>query len=243
MGINGPVKVETADTDMAEVLVVRSARKREDLQRQKVEISDNKGLYIKVGSAEPPDPVHEVRKRLQRVGKRLPETSPSPEPAPDIHRRVVLRLPRGAGLKISEIAGDVVIDGVDHNLGIRNVIGNVRATRVAGQIIVGDINGAVDIALAPGAAAGSIKIAGVNGDIDLRFNGEVNADLRAWDIAGATKPDFPNAEMSNTESLWGGLKARIGAGGLEIEINDISGNVTLSKAGIAIASALKAAAK
>ena len=49
MGINGPVKVEAADTDMAEVLVVRSARNREDLQRQKVEISDNKGLYIQVG--------------------------------------------------------------------------------------------------------------------------------------------------------------------------------------------------
>jgi len=41
MGINGPVKVEAADTDMAEVLVVRSARNREDLQRQKVEISDS----------------------------------------------------------------------------------------------------------------------------------------------------------------------------------------------------------
>src|SRR5687767_4965658 len=38
MGINGPVKVEAADTDTAEVLVVRSARRREDLERQKVEI-------------------------------------------------------------------------------------------------------------------------------------------------------------------------------------------------------------
>ncbi|HEV2667042.1 MAG TPA: hypothetical protein VG324_19130 [Blastocatellia bacterium] len=242
MGINGPVKVEAADTDIAEVLVVRSARKREDLQSQKVEISDNKGLYIQVGSAEAPAPVHEFRKRLERVGKRLPETAPSPEPAPEIRRRVVLRLPRGAGLKISEICGDVVIDGVDRHLGIRNVIGNVRATRVAGQIIVGDVNGAVDIALAPG-AAGGINIARVNGDVDLRFNGEVNADLRSWDIAGAIKPDFPNAEISNTEPLWGGLKARIGAGGSVIEIHYVSGNVTLSKAGIATASALKAAAK
>ena len=151
-------------------------------------------------------------------------------------------MPRGAGIRISEIGGDVVIDGVDRHLEIRDVIGNVRAARVAGQIIVGDVNGAVDIALAP-RAADSIKIAGVNGDVDLRFNGEVNADLKTWDIAGATKPDFPNAEISNTEPLWGGLKARIGAGGSEIEINGISGNVTLSKSGIATASALKAAAK
>jgi len=240
MGINGPVKVETTDTDIAEVLVVRSARKREDLQRQQVEISDYKGLYINVGSAEAPDSVHTIRKRLERVGKRLPETSP--EPAPEIRRRVLLRLPRRAGLEISEIGGGVLISGVDRRLEIRNVIGTVRAARVAGLIIVGDVNGAVDIAFAPFSAS-SIKIGGVNGDVDLRFNGEVNADLRAWGVVGAIKPDFPNVEIRETEPVWGILKARVGAGGSVIEINDVRGNVTLSKAGIATASALKAAVK
>jgi len=242
MGINGPVKVETADTDMAEILVVRSARKREDLQRQKVEISEDKGLYIQVGSAEAPDPVHKIRERLGRVGKRLPEASPSPDLAPEIRRRVVLRLPRGAGLDISEIGGDVTIDGGDRRLDIRNVIGKVRAARVAGLVFVGDVNGAVDMAFAPGAAS-SIKIGAVNGDVDLRFDGEVNADLHTSGIAGAIKPDFSNVEISNTEPVWGGLKARIGAGGSKIEINAVNGNVTLSKAVNGDASALKVRAK
>jgi len=122
------------------------------------------------------------------------------------------------------------------------VIGTVRAARVAGLIIVGDVNGAVDIAFAPFSAS-SIKIGGVNGDVDLRFNGEVNADLRAWGVVGAIKPDFPNVEIRETEPVWGILKARVGAGGSVIEINDVRGNVTLSKAGIATASALKAAVK
>ena len=244
IGINGPVKVEAADTDMAEVLVVRSARNREDLQRQKVEISDNKGLYIQVGIDGAPRPAHEIRERLARVWKRTPETTPSPSPdsAPEIRRRVVLKLPRRAGLEISEIGGDVAIGGVDRRLEIRNVIGNVRTARVAGLIVVLDVNGAVDMAFAPGAAR-SIKIGGVNGDVDLRFDGEVNADLHTWDIAGAIKPDIQNVEIRHNEPVWGGLKARIGAGGSEIEINNVSGNVTLSKAGIATASALKAAAK
>jgi hypothetical protein len=242
MGINGPVKVETADTDMAEVLVVRSARKREDLQRQKVEISDYKGLYIQVGSAKAPDPVHKIRERLARVGERLPEASPSPDSAPEIRRRVVLRLPRRAGLEISEIGGEVAIGGVARRLEIRNVIGKVRAARVAGLIVVGDVNGAVDMAFAPGAAI-SIKIGGVNGDVDLRFDGEVNADLNTWGIAGAIKPDLQNVEVRSNKFVWAGLKARIGAGGSSIEINDVNGNVTLSKAANGDASALKVRAK
>jgi len=227
---------------MAEVLVVRSARKREDLQRQKVEISDYEGLYIQVGSAEAPDPVHKIRERLARVGKRLAETSPSPDSAPEIRQRVVLRLPRRAGLEISEIGGDVAIGGVARLLVIRNVIGRVRAARAAGLIVVGDVNGAVDMAFAPGAAS-SIKIGGVNGDVDLRFDGEVNADLDAWGVAGAIKPDLQNVEIRPSDPVWAGLKARIGAGGSAIEINDVNGNVTLSKAANVDASALKVRAK
>jgi hypothetical protein len=244
MGINGPVKVEAADTDVAEVLVVRSARKREDLQRQKVEISDDKGLYIQVGSAEAPDSGHEIRERLARMGNRSPETSPSPSPdsEPEIRRRVVLKLPRRAGLEISEIGGGVDIVGVDRRLEIHDVAGKVRAARVAGLVDVVDVNGAVDIAFRP-FTAGSIKIGGVNGDVGLRFDGEVNADLVMWGIAGAIKPDLQNVEIRQNEPVWNVFKARIGSGGSEIEINDVSGNVTLSNASNGDASALKVRAK
>jgi hypothetical protein len=244
MGINGPVKVEAADTEVAEILVVRSARNREDLQRQKVEISDNEGLYIQVGSAEAQDSVHEIREKLARVGQRSPETTPSPSPdsAPEIRRRLVLRLPRRAGLEIREIGGGVEIIGVDRRLEIHDVIGKVRATRVAGLVTVVDVNGAVDMAFAPGAAR-SIKVGGVNGDVGLRFDGDVNADLVIWGIAGAIKPDLQNVEIRHNEPVWNVFKARIGSGGSEIEINDVSGNVTLSNASSGDASALKVRAK
>src|SRR5262249_8426058 len=67
IGVNGKVKVETADTDTAEVLVVRSARKREDLQRNEVEISNDEDLFIRIGGGEGLDQVHQVRKRLLRM--------------------------------------------------------------------------------------------------------------------------------------------------------------------------------
>jgi DUF4097 and DUF4098 domain-containing protein YvlB len=151
-------------------------------------------------------------------------------------------LPRRAGLELREIGGDVAIGGAGRRLEIRNVIGKVRAARVAGLIVVDDVNGAVDMAFAPG-AANSIKIGGVNGDVDLRFDGEVNADLNAWGIAGAIKPDLQNVEIRHNEPVWAGLKARIGAGGSSIEITNVNGNVTLSKAANGDASALKVRAK
>jgi hypothetical protein len=92
IGIDGKVKVETTDSDIAEVLVVRSARKREDLQRQKVEISNGECLFIRIGGAGASDP------------------------APEIRRRVVLRLPRKANLEISEVGGGVTVGEIGGHL-------------------------------------------------------------------------------------------------------------------------------
>jgi hypothetical protein len=203
IGINGKVKVETADSETAEVLVVRSARNRADLQRQKVEISNDECLFIRIGGAGASDPV------------------------PEIRQRVVLRLPRKANLEIREIGGDVTAGEIGGHLDIVEVTGKVRATSAAGPIVIGNVNGDVDITFAPFTTS-SVKIGGdINGNVDLRFEGKANADLNAWSVNGAIKPDFPNVEVREGGSGWGRLKARIGNGGLGIEINDINGNVTL----------------
>src|SRR5262245_24878860 len=48
-GINGRVDVETAETDHAEVLIVRSAKTREDLQFRKIKIEhDPSELHIRI---------------------------------------------------------------------------------------------------------------------------------------------------------------------------------------------------
>ncbi|HKQ77811.1 MAG TPA: hypothetical protein VJ810_29205 [Blastocatellia bacterium] len=257
IGIDGRVKVETADTDAAEVLIVRSARKREDLQRQKVEINDEgkngEDLYIRIGSAEESDHGPTVRrrlKRLRRLDERYPDTSSSPEPAPEIRQRVILRLPRQAGLEIREFGGDVTIGGGGGHLGIFDVTGNVRVINAGGPINGWSISGDIDITFAP-LKANIVRIGGdINGDVDLRFEGEVNVDLTPHNVNGAIKLDFPNVETSVRETEQGRIlarptasKARIGIGEFRIEISDVNGNVTLSKAGNIDASVSKAAAK
>ena len=249
IGFDGRVKVETADTDAAEILIVRSARKREDLERQKVEIRSNyndENLLIHVGSSRPPDSGHSVKRRALKEWGIHSGGDGSLDALPEIRRRVILKLPRNAGLEIRETAGDVEIGGVGGHLRISDVTGNIRVTSAAGPIVSHSINGGIDITFAP-LKTYSVRIGGdINGDVDLRFEGEVNADLTAWDNVGAIKPDFPNVEIRASE--LGELarpeyKARIGNGGSLVELHNINGNVTLSKAGNREASVSKAAAK
>lgn len=241
MGVSGGVKVEMADTDTAEVLVVRSARKREDLLRRKVNISNDENLFIRIEDDSTPNPRRTVLSKVRRKMS-IPIEDDS-NPFPEIRERVILKLPRKAGLEIHVVYGAVTVGETDGRLEIRNVDGPIRVARAAGPVVVSNVNGDVDITFAP-RRVDSIRLGGrINGNVDLRFEGEVNADLNAWSVIGAIKPDLPNVEIRNREPEWSRLKARVGNGGSAIELRDITGNVTLSKAVNQDASALKSAAK
>jgi len=227
MGINGGVKVETADTDTAEVLIVRSARKREDLQHRKVKISNDEDLFIHIEDGPTLNPHRSV---LSKIRRKMLIPIEDDSAVPEIRERVSLKLPRKAGLEIHVVYGAVTAGATDGRLEIRNVDGNIRVARAAGPMVISNVNGDIDITFAP-LTANSIRIGGaINGNIDLRFEGEVNADLNAWSVNGAIKPDFPNVEIRNSEPEWSRLKARIGNGGSVIEVRGVNGNVTLSKA-------------
>jgi hypothetical protein len=219
MGINGGVKVETADTDTAEVLIVRSARKREELQHRQVKITKDENLFIRI------------------------EDDRSLGPVPEIRERVIMRLPRKVGLEIHVVYGNVTVGESEGRLEVRNVDGSIRVARAAGPMEISNVNGGIDITLAP-LTGNSISICGsVNGDVALRFDGEVNADLRIWSVNGEIKPDFQGLDVPNSEPERGRFKARIGTGGSVIEVCGINGNVALARAGRADTSASKVATK
>lgn len=203
--VPGKVKVETADTDSVEVLVVRSARARKDFERQKVRIDKDEGLSIRL------------------LGDR--ESGQVPE----IRQRVIIRAPRKAGVEIREIGGDVSIGKIDGYLSVFQVDGNVRAERASAAVFVVDVIGSLGITFAP-LRGNNVRIWRVNGDVDLRFEGDVNANLNAWSINGVIKPDFPGVETRKSEPEAGRFEGRIGKGGTDIEVNHINGNLTLSKA-------------
>ncbi|MDQ3011249.1 MAG: DUF4097 domain-containing protein [Acidobacteriota bacterium] len=225
-GINGGVKIETGNTDTAEVLVVRSAKKREDLQQYhqvKVEVHDNT-LLIRVEN--------DRKSIFSAIGSR-----------PEGHQRVVLKLPRKIDLELSGANGKIAIGEIMGQLRMNGINGEIKATRIAGETEIHGLNGGLDASFAPLSGNG-IELGGINGNIDLHFEGEVNADLNAWGINGQINADLPNVQnKNNDEAGRGRMKARIGTGGTQIRVNGVNGNVNLSKTQRPAASAAKVASK
>ncbi len=211
-GINGRIKIETADTETAEVLIVRSAKSAEDLrQYRQVKIEQEEdNLYVRIES--------DRKSLFSSIG-----------PIPEGRQRVIMKLPRKVDLEIDGANGNVTVGEIQGRLEIDGVNGQFKAARVAGATRITGCNGGVDVTFAPLTGNG-ISVNGINGNIDLSFEGEVNADLNAWGITGQINPDLPGVETRGEEQSQSRLRARIGMGGTQIRIGGINGNVNLVKA-------------
>ena len=224
--LNGSLTVDTADTDTAEILIVRSARTREDLENYRKVKIEHEGKRLHIG-------IENDRKSLfSSIGT-----------IPPGRQRVVMKIPRKIELLDSwGINGPVTLGETTARIEMRNINGLLKASRVAGQFELGNINGGIEVTFAP-LSGKSIEISDVNGNIDLRFEGAVNADLNAWSITGQLNPELPDVQTRDEEQSRGRLKARIGTGGTQIRVSGINGNVNLLKADKAPATAAKVASK
>lgn len=224
-GINGGVKIETSETNTAEVLIVRSAKKRDDLQYNKINIEhSDDNLTIRVEN--------DRKSIFSSIGSK-----------PEGHQRVVLKLPRKIELELNGANGKIAIGEILGQLRMNGINGEIKATRIGGETEIHGLNGGLDASFAPLTGNG-IELGGINGNIDLRFEGEVNADLNAWGVNGQINADLPNVQhKDNEEAGRGRMKARIGTGGTQIRVNGINGNVSLSKAQKSTTGAAKLASK
>jgi hypothetical protein len=224
-GINGKVDVETAETDHAEVLIVRSAKKREDLQFRKIKI------------------VHDPSElRIGLEGDRRSVFSAFGS-IPEGHQRVILKLPRKVAFITNGVNGDVNVAEIEGGVDARNVNGKINIAQAGGGASFRGVNGRIDATIAKFSAGRGIDINAVNGNTTLRFIGDVNADVDARGHNGRVESDLPNLEESKDEKRYGRYSARIGTGGSHISIRGVNGNVSLTKAEKPVAGVSKAASK
>jgi DUF4097 and DUF4098 domain-containing protein YvlB len=149
---------------------------------------------------------------------------------PEGRQRLVLKLPRKIDLQMSGANGKIKIGEIQGRIGMNGINGEIKASRIAGETEIHGVNGGIDVSFAPLNGNG-IEFGSVNGNIEMRFEGEVNAELNTWGINGQVNADLPNVQnKDNEEPGRGRFKARIGSGGTQIRINGINGNVSLSKA-------------
>lgn len=199
-GIAGPVTVETGSGNRAEVHVLRMARTQRELDcyRTSVEASPN-------------------RLRIEHDQDRTPACR-----SINSRQEVRLVLPRSANLSLSSIAGRVDVAPLDGHVSMESIAGHVTVASVRSasmSSIAGGLHLNVDRLDARG-----VDISSVVGGVELAFARNTNADVAVSSVMGRVRSDSPDVRLFGENSTY---RARIGAGGPNLNISSIVGGVRL----------------
>ncbi len=223
--ISGSVTIETADTDTAQVQIVRSARTREELACRPVQIEHTDARLVIDGND------HERRCRNARV-----------------RQDVRLRLPRRVRLSVESVSGHVTAGDLEGPANFTSISGHATVGNVRGPVSFTSISGNVRVTSALDAArftsiSGRVEITltrlgaqglhanSISGNVDVGISDEVNADLRIESISGDVISDG-GPRITVTRVRADEFSGRIGAGGPPMEFTSISGNIRLHRAGV-----------
>lgn len=210
IGLNGPVKIETSDTRTAEVLIERTAASQEALDNRKVTVEAD---------------ANSLRIRGEKEGgiiSRIFGGSAS--------ERVTLKLPRHISLLGKGVNGSFTSGDVEGSVEIAGINGRVQIASAAGRASFKGVNGSIVVGLKKIDVDG-VMLSGINGNIELQFASDVNADFDARGMNGHVTSDLPNVSVDKSKK--GTYWARIGNGGTGITAKGINGNIRLTRSGTA----------
>jgi DUF4097 and DUF4098 domain-containing protein YvlB len=213
MNINGAIRIETSDTNTAEVYIERLASSNEALGRRKVIIeADSNNLRIRGEKGD--------------VGflERLFGSNPS--------EKLTLKLPREIALHTKGVNGALIVAELDGPVEVRGVNGRVQIAAANGAEFKG-INGNITIGLKRLNSDG-VTLGGINGNIELQLTPGINAAFDAHGINGNVVSDL--SDVSIDRSKRGTYSGQIGSGGSSvITAKGINGNIRLTRSTLASA--------
>lgn len=143
---------------------------------------------------------------------------------------VTLKLPRQVNFVASGVNGAVIVGEIDGAVEVTGINGKVDVARATGSAEFRGINGNISVALSRLDNDG-VQLTGVNGNIELRLAEGVSAELKAHGMNGNVVSDLPDFTLDKAKH--GSYHARIGSGGNSISASGINGNIRLTRATLA----------
>lgn len=205
-GINGPVEIKTADTDTADVQVVRTGD-ADALAHSSLTIEgSSSGLVV---SCENHDGGRGFFRWLWGKG--------------NVRQEVTLTLPRRVELLTKGVNGGVRVGEVEGPVFVEGVNGRVEVAGASEHVSVKGVNGQVKFSVARLGSEG-MDIKGVNGNVEVRFRELINADIDVKGSNGGMTLNVPNVTMQEREG-HSNMRARLGTGGAQIDINGVNGQI------------------
>lgn len=202
--INGPVEIETADTDMAEVHITRFAQGLVDINDRKLRIVDKPdGLTI-----------HAEGNSL-RVGVN------------EVRHRVTLKIPRRVDLIIKHVSDRLKVGEIYGSIHLNGLSWNAEMSLAAGKIEVSRISGTAVIRVTKLDEQG-VSISNVSGKVELLAPADLNANIEVNGNHGKVIIELPHKVQEGT--LNGPrFRVQVGSGGAPISISNIIGTVSLRR--------------
>src|SRR5215207_6415122 len=198
-GVNGPVEIKTADTDTADVQVVRTGD-ADALANSNLTIEgSSSGLVV---SCENHDGGGGFFRWLRGKG--------------NVRQEVTLTLPRRVELLTKGVNGGVRVGEVEGPVSVEGVNGRVEVAGASERVSIKGVNGQVKFAVARLGSEG-MDIKGVNGNVEVRFRELINADIDVKGNNGGMTLNVPNVTMQEREG-HSNMRARLGTGGAQIDI-------------------------
>jgi len=206
-GLNGAVKIETSDSNKAEVYIERTASSQEAMDRRKVIIqADANSLTIRGEKAD-------------GFFSRFFGSSAS--------ERTTLKLPRQITLSAKGVNGAFITSDIDGEVEVTGINGRVQVGSAVGRATFKGINGNMVIGLKKLDQEG-VTLSGINGNIELQLGSDVNADFDARGMNGRVVSDLPNVSIDKSKH-GSSYSARIGNGGAGISAKGINGNIRFTR--------------
>lgn len=203
--ISGSVVIETTETEVADIQVVRRARRAADLKYHQVRIEQTQGGLLIRGL----------------------EDSAAYKRGRQVQQHLTLKLPRAVSLSIKGVGGHVNIGEVEGPIQVERVAGSLELEQVAGDLAGANGGGGIEAGVR-GRGPRGIRLSHIGGSVGLHFRGEVHADLEVSGLSGRLRADVPHLSMLAPESAVH-MRARIGAGGRQISLRQVNGDLRVTQ--------------
>ena len=160
----------------------------------------------------------------------------------------VITTAAGADIELGSVSGDIEVrgDGANGEADLGSVSGDIRAINLGGELSGGTVSGDIEveqglfskaklestsgkIAFYAGLAkGGSLSAETVNGSIDLKFGGDVDAEFEVETFNGKIKNCFgPKAERSGEYAPGWELRFTQGEGNGRVSVDTLNGSVRI----------------
>lgn len=150
-------------------------------------------------------------------------------------------VPRETALRLRSVNGSVTAQDTSGGFEVRSVNGPLTMTNMAGSGTASAVNGPNIVSFRENPKGDSV-FSSVNGKVDLTFQPSLSADFELKTVNGGMYTDFPSTPLASNGTAAatkesgkfvyksrGESRIRIGAGGPQIRLETVNGDIQIKK--------------